>query len=355
MSSKHCLTEESSLHLLRPIHSAFVPDGGNSIPPSSLVHTLETNQQRAGLFIKSVSFGSCDHDIQAATKEEQAFRHSGWATRRAQIWNGMCRTGTSNRRKEAFANCGSGLWLQKSEDGQELHLSCNKCHDRWCIPCQNDRAALIREKVCRHMAERTTRFLTLTLRHSDTPLRDQIARLYRSFSNLRRRESWKAHVTGGCAFFEAKIAESDGLWHPHLHVILEGSWWDIKEICREWHCVTGDSSIAWIKPSDGTERMAHYLTKYVTKPADSSVYALPDKLDELIISLKGVRLALPFGAWRHLNIMEKPERDTKWISIASVEKLQLDAASGDTEAIRYLEAAARKWPLFAQAFLADSS
>lgn len=339
-------------------HSALVPIGvpaAAAASASSLVHTLETNQQRAGVYIKTVSYGSCEHDIQAATKEEQHFRHSGWCSRRAQIWKAFASSGIGSKRCESFANCGSGLWLQRDEAGTDLHLSCNKCHDRWCIPCQNDRASLIREKICQHMSGRTVRFLTLTLRHSNTPLRDQIARLYRSFSNFRRRESWKRHVHGGVAFFETKIAESDGLWHCHLHILIEGSFWEIREICREWHCVTGDSSICHLKATDSSEQMASYVTKYVTKPADASVFAIPDKLSELIISLKGTRLALPFGTWRHLKLMEKPAVDVKWISISSIETLKASAASGDPDALRWLEAASRRWPLFSQSFFPDDT
>jgi hypothetical protein len=343
--------------LSSPEHSSPLCFGPNGVPAvgtptaSSSLDTLETNQQRAGLYIKTSSFGSCEHDTEAITEEESTFRHSGWAVRRAQIWNSFTRCNVTARRTDRFANCGSGLWLQKNEDATELHLSCNKCHDRWCIPCQNERAALIREKIAQHLSNRHVRMMTLTLRASQTPLRDQIARLYRSLTNFRRRESWKAHVTGGCAFLEAKIGEQSGLWHVHLHLLLEGSFWDQREISHEWHCVTGDSSIVHIGRRGDRESMAHYVTKYVTKPADSSVYAVNAMLDELMIAMRGVRLALPFGTWRHLRLSEKPKCDVKWISINSVDYLRSMARDGDPEAIRWLAAASRKWPLFKQTFI----
>lgn len=330
-----------------------MPDGGPAGTPassSSQVHTLETKPPSPGVYIRHRRFGSYEHDTQPVSEDESSFRHSGWAPRRAQIWQAFSRCHIGDSRLSRFANCGSGLWLQQDAAGSELHLSCNKCHDRWCIACQNDRAALIRQKVAQHIKDRHVRLMTLTLRHSQTPLRDQIARLYTCFSTFRRRNSWQQHVSGGVAFLETKVSEKTGLWHVHLHMLLEGSWWDVKEISREWHAVTGDSCIVDFRQVNGSDNVASYVTKYVTKPADSSVYTSHSKLDELIISLRGTRLALPFGTWRHLKLMEKPEVDVKWINVASVESLRSDAATGDARAIRFLQAAARKWPLFASLF-----
>jgi len=192
--------------------------------------------------------------------------------------------------------------------------------------------------------------LTLTLRHSLTPLTDQINRLYASFTLLRRRHSWKTHVRGGCAFLEIKIGERDGLWHVHLHVLLDAAYWDQKEISADWHAVTGDSSIVHVKAYENHEMAASYATKYVTKPADSSVFADARKLDEFLLAMKGRKLALPFGTWRKMNLMQKPKQNVKWISLCRVEHLAGKATTGDKEALRWLEAAQRKWPLFAECF-----
>lgn len=334
-------------------NSASVHDGVQQYAAessSSLVHTLETKPPLVGVFIRHRRFGSYEHDTEPVTEEESTFRHSGWAARRSQIWQAFARCCIGDSRLSRFANCGSGLWLSRSETGDDLHLSCNKCHDRWCIPCQNDRAALIREKVAQYIAGRHVRLLTLTLRHSATPLRDQIARLYTSFSTLRRRQSWRQHVTGGVAFLETKVSEKTGLWHVHLHMLIEGTFWEVREISREWHAVTGDSCIVDLRAVKDSANVASYVTKYVTKPADSSVYAQQEKLDELIVSLRGTRLALPFGTWRHLKLMEKMQLNVTWIPIASVCSLRSRASTGDVEAVRWLEAATRRWPLFETTF-----
>lgn len=333
----------------------FVPSGAGGTPPESFpltsVHTLETHRQRAISFINHSQAPGYDEDIPRASCEEQTFRHSGWAVRRAQIWQAFIRTGAREKRKAAFANCGSQLFLQQSEDGRDLHLSCNKCHDRQCVTCQSERAALIREKICQHVSGRELKMLTFTLRHSQTPLLDQIKRLYSSLTKLRRRESWKVHMIGGCGFLEIKLSERDGLWHVHMHFLCEAHFWDQKEISREWHAVTGDSSIVDVRRVENVQSASFYVTKYVTKPADTSIFSSTDRLDEFVIAIRGVKLACPFGTWKAMKLNEKPKLDVKWKSVASIDKLQRDAADGDVNATRFLEAAARKWPLFAEIFL----
>lgn len=336
-------------------NAAFVLSGAERTRsescPSSLVHTLETHRQRAISFINHSQCGVYEEDLPRATLEEQTFRHSGWAARRNAIWQSLVRTNAREKRKGAFANCGSQLFLQRSEDGRDLHLSCNKCHDRQCVTCQSERAALIREKIAQYVAGRRLKMLTFTLRHSRTPLLDQIKRLYASLTRLRHRRSWKEHMIGGCGFLEIKLSDRDGLWHVHMHFLAECSFWDQREISSEWHAVTGDSSIVDVRQVENVESASFYVTKYVTKPADTSIFLDTDRLDEFLIAIKGIKLACPFGTWKAMKLNEKPTLDVKWISVASVDKLRRDAHDGCTESIRFLEAAARKWPLFKQIFL----
>jgi hypothetical protein len=240
------------------------------------------------------------------------------------------------------------MMLQKSVDGTELRMVCTRCKDRFCVACGVERSAAFAERVAQHLAGRVTRFVTLTLRASDTPLADQIDRLYRSFAALRRRAQVKGAFTGGAAFLECKIGEGSGLWHPHLHIITEGQYIDCRELSREWHKVTGDSSIVKIKAVPDNAARAAYVTKYVTKPADNSVFAVQVMLDEFICAIGGRRLAMTFGSWRGLKLDGEPPEDVKWISVGSPRGLMSDAARGDVNAIRLLEAAQRKWPLFAE-------
>lgn len=327
-------------------------DAGCTQPAySSQVHPSETNPPSASPHISHPQFGRPEFSCQPATEEESIFRHSGWTIRRHQVYKALHRLHVRDARLDRFCNCGSALWIQKAEAGDDLRITSNKCHDRCCVPCQTERATKIRENLAQVMDLKKTRFLTLTTKHNNTPLRDQIDRLYRSFSTLRRRQSWKDHVTGGAAFLEIKLSDRDGLWHPHLHIVMNGTFWETREISREWHCVTGDSSIVKIKEITDSQAVGSYITKYVTKPFDASLYNVPNKLDEAISSLSGRRLCFTFGTWRGVKLDARPEDKTVWITVGSVENLRSNARDGDGAAQSILEAAARKWPLFAQVFL----
>ena len=320
--------------------------------PLPHLHSNTTNKvaPAPGAYLRHVKWGNPAFDVQPITEEESGFRHSGWAVRRSQIWTALNRLHAPDARLSKFANCGSGLWLEVNRSTNDLRCRSNKCHDRWCMRCQGERAALITDAVARLVSTNGARFLTLTLRHSPTPLTDQIDRLYASFLRLRHRAAWKEHVTGGAAFFEAKVGEKDGLWHVHLHCLITGSFWDQRDISRAWHSVTGDSSIVDVRKVDDVEGRARYVTKYVTKPADSSVFAVPDRLDEMITALRGRRLCTTFGTWRGTRLEELDAPSEGWTPLQSVEHLRTLAGEGDPDARRWLDAAARKWPLFAAYF-----
>lgn len=227
---------------------------------------------------------------------------------------------------------------------------CDRCKDRLCTVCCSERSAAFAERLAQHIAGKTTRFITLTLRHSNTPLSAQLDRLYRSFAALRRRKDLKCVFEGGAAFLEVKLSRDNALWHPHLHIITEGTFVEQKALSRAWHEVTGDSSIVDIRRVQDAGDMSRYVCKYVTKPADATIYPHPAQLDEFICSIGGRRLCLTFGTWRGFKLDADPVDTVAWITIGSIRSLQIDAAEGNVDAIRYLEAAARKWPLFSSLF-----
>ena len=190
------------------------------------------------------------------------------------------------------------------------------------------------------------RFLTLTTRHNNNPLPEQIKRLYHSFGLLRRRCAWKQHVAGGCAFLEVKLSERDGRWHPHLHCIITGEFFSQKLISEEWYAVTGDSTIVDIRPIEGENDIAHYVTKYLTKPIDSSIINQPDKFDEAVMAFRGLRQCLTFGSWRGLKLTEVKDDGHAWSTIGLVDYLLVKEREGEPNAARYCQAARRKWKMF---------
>lgn len=319
----------------------------------ALSSSLDSSKQSdifPGEYIHHVGYGDPEFRVQPVEHGESAYRHRDWHVTRFKTWQALNRIHTNDKTLTAFANCGSAMWLERCQADGDLRIGCNKCRNRWCQACGRERAARIVNGTLQVMSGKCPRFLTLTLRHSATPLTDQIDRIYESFKKLRKRESWNNHVTGGAAFLEVKLSDKDGLWHVHLHCLIEGEYWDGREIAREWHAVTGDSFIIDIRPVENHEYRARYVTKYVTKPADASVYRDCDKLDELLVAMRGRRLCLTFGTWRGHKLDEAEVDEREFASVGSVYFLASAAQNGDTAARLIIEQAARKWPLFRDVF-----
>jgi hypothetical protein len=56
----------------------------------------------------------------------------------------------------------------------------------------------------------------------------------------------------------------------------------------------------------------------------------PERLDELILALKGKRLCLTFGTWRGCCLTQ-PIEDGTWIQLGSVQDLRQQASDGNLE------------------------
>lgn len=314
-----------------PAHSASAPwispnlqERLDSFPPSH-VHPPElksdfADDSRGGL--------SCEPSDLAET-----FRHSGWRRRRRLIYESLYRTDQSRTRTSAFATCGSNAFVYRTlEPPFRYRLAGSSCHDKFCTPCARDRARCMATNVINHVADRSARFVTLTLKHSADPLIDQVHRLQRCFARLRGTKAWRTHVSGGAAFVEIKWIAEHSEWHPHFHVICQGRYFPKEALKAAWWRITGDSFITDIRKVENERRIAQYVVKYASKPTNDTFVGRPDRLDEAIIAFRGRRLCHTFGTWRGLKLTESPV-NAEWISIGSFHSVATDAANGDADAL----------------------
>lgn len=320
-----------------PSSAEQTPTGG--VPP--LLISSQVHPQKQSPHLQVEVYGPADWATESITLAESIFRHTGWASRRCTLFAALKRTGTPHRRLESFANCGACSTCEQTAD--DVRVRGSSCHHALCEPCRQERSAKIRSSLHLLCLGRTIRFLTLTLKHNDTPLCDQIDRLYRSFSVLRRRKSWKEHCVGGAAFLDLKISEKDDRWHPHLHVLVEGEWWDVKEISSEWLAVTGDSSIVDITRPRVIEDVCRYAVGYCTKTIDAAIWLRPDRLDEAIVALKGRRMCLTFGTWRGTPLEPDEPDDRVWVTLGRLEDVLKRAADGVEACVNWLARAAGKY------------
>lgn len=266
------------------------------------------------------------------------------------MWRALQRTCQSDARKDRFANCGSQLWLRLDKVHKCIGVACNTCKDRLCGPCGAARAQRIVDAVVNAKPNATLRFVTLTLKPSHASLSAQLDRLYDSFNKLRRRDFWKLYVTGGVAFVEVKIGKNSGLWHPHLHCLVEGDFIPQRDLSREWLEVTGDSSIVDVRRVENVGHAAAYTVKYGSKGCDSSVYNAPSRLDEFVTAIKGRRFALTFGTWRGIQLAEGHDDGAQWQNIGAIDSLVSRARAGDDDARHWLQLASGKYPGLIAAF-----
>lgn len=232
-----------------------------------------------------------------------------------------------SERSRRFIACGTrSIVLQSADDPKRYKIGCERCHDRFCLPCMQDRARLIVANLKAQLKYEPTRFLTLTLKHTDAPLREQLDRLYASFVTLRRRAFWQEAVTGGVAFLELKLSSADDAWHPHLHVLLRGKYLAQRLIADAWLQITGDSFIVDIRMAGSPEHLYSYLTRYITKGWDTGIYRTLHKLREAISALKGRKLLSSFGDFSSLRLLAPPTSET-WVELGTLREVLTLAAA----------------------------
>lgn len=296
-------------------------------------------------------FGSVDHHdgFAPSLPEEASFRHRSWRAPRRRIFESLLRTSQPCRRVQHFGECGSQLWLMR--DGRELSLGCNQCHDRLCQPCQKRRQSDLIESIMLRMHDEkaSCRFVTLTLRHCDAPLTVQLDRLVSSFKLLRKHPDVGQAMLGGAWFMEIKLDKQKARWHPHLHVIVAGTFIKHLKLSQAWLAVTGDSYIVDIRPVDDPGRRAQYVTKYATKPLANEVTLVPAKLDEFVLAIKGRRLHQCFGTWAKAVARDEVPRSTP-TRIGHLSMLHRDAMAGDIQSIVWLVMAHARWPTLRKSF-----
>lgn len=298
-------------------------------------HAL-ANQLKDGLHLKSERCPRDDYAIAPLLNGEAIFRHSGWARQRQQTWDSLQRVDPMAMSNYRFANCGSAAWVQSTPGGEQARCVCNCCHHRLCVPCQRAVGRTIQANIRTHLGRRKARFVTLTLRHSDTPLSAQVDRLFSCWSALRRRTDMKPLFAGGVAVIELKVSDKDGRWHVHLHILTEGQWVDVRELSLAWHAITGDSSIVDVRAVGDSERAIAYVTKYISKPVDATLYANAARLDEFVTDMHGRKTSATFGSWRGLKLKARPKDDLVWVNRMSLMELSRLCKAGDEEALALL-------------------
>lgn len=219
----------------------------------------------------------------------------------------------------------AGYFMVETETGQ-VRVGSRSCHVRFCPLCGKSRENVIRRK-CREWLKncKEPKFLTFTLKHNDDNLFEQIQRLYDCFKRVRRHKLLKKAIRGGVWFFQIKLSANDGLWHPHIHFIVDSAFIPQRELSESWQQVTTDSYVVDIRQVKNISQVADYVARYATCPCKLEGLTLLQK-KELFYSLEARRLNGTVGSAFKQKIMSKPKFDpSKWKKLMSymvVERLR---------------------------------
>lgn len=175
----------------------------------------------------------------------------------------------------------------------------NSCSVRVCPHCARRKALIMAGRVEQFTAGRDgLRYAVLAERNSER-LTDGMKSLWKAWTRLRRWKRWKQYVKGCIVVMEVTYNPDDMTWHPHLNVLMEGSYFPFEELRQAWDKATcGQGQTSYIRAAD--EGTVRELIKYVTKVTD--LCARPVVLDEFLTAVHGARLIRTYGSFYGMKV-----------------------------------------------------
>lgn len=230
---------------------------------------------------------------------EQDFRFTNFRSTRQALLRVIDHLQLSTQQQERFTSCGTDAWIQREASSGDLRLTSKTCKLRFCPACRLRKARKTRESITVAMTTAPLdrwRFMTLTARHNRKPLTEQLANIRAAFRRLRQRKAWKSHVDGGVAVIEIAWNAKTRHWHPHLHLIVSGSYFPNAKLSKAWLAATRTSYITDIRSIWNVDEAVDYITKYITKSPLPAVLDDPEPLIEFVTATARGHMLIPFGS-----------------------------------------------------------
>jgi len=237
--------------------------------------------------------------------------------------------------------CGAYATVWHSPSTDTVAVRAYHCGMRCCPRCREKHSAQTRAKLDRFLLlvpPHRLSMITLTLVQSDTPLSEQIDRIYASFKELRKTPLWRHAKPRGYCVLEI-CRSTDGLrWHPHLHLLANTPYIVDDGLRAEWRRITGDSWIIDIRRVNSGARDRHrdYLCTYLTKPATAEILMHDDILTEWIDALLHRHVLISFGRPKLADQPPAPADPQDWTLIGSLGGLLTGFARNDPRAAHWL-------------------
>jgi len=216
-----------------------------------------------------------------------------------------------------FRECRTGAYFYRNRETGKIRVGAQSCHLRFCPICQDFKTSVIKTNTENWLKSANfPKLLTFTLKHTDSPLPEQINKLYESFQKIRRATFFSDKCSGGVWFFEIKKSNTDSLWHPHIHCLIAGGYISQTQLKKRWFKITGDSNIVDIRLVKDKEKAARHVSRYAAKPASLKQLSLDDCI-ELAEALENRRICGTWGSCRKVKLTSLPNVDSsKWYRLA---------------------------------------
>ena len=272
-------------------------DGGGSsilLDPIETTGTLQLPSSYRALVAQN------DDDEMEATAEIYMLLDGSWCTKKS----------------NAFAYCRTSSWFIVNSESREVRVATRTCKLRWCPMCAKARMRHLTSEVTSWFENvKNPKFLTLTVQHNEEPLHDQIEYLYDCFKNFRKRKLVKDKIDGGVWFFQIHKSKTDGLWHCHLHCVIDSGFIPQKKLSDLWLKCTLTSCVVDIRAVKRPEIIAEYVARYAARPSILGELEPEDRID-LVRALQGRRLVGAWGTARKIRLRPALPDDTdKWKSV----------------------------------------
>ena len=247
------------------------------------------------------STSECDDELQATRQAYESMRDD-----------------SAERRMLAFDTCRNRAWFVRHEETGDVRVAAKSCKLRWCPLCSKKRQwFLVQQFMPWIESVRELKFLTLTLKHTEAPLSEQVSTLYKFFQKFRKLKFLRDNMRGGIWFFQITKSKTDGLWHPHLHCVIDSKYMSQARLSQLWQRTTLTSKVVDIQAVKDPGRVAEYVGRYSARPSSLADMSLDERL-EVMTSLHGRRLVGTWGTAHDITLaMKKPDDAGKWKHIGA--------------------------------------
>lgn len=222
----------------------------------------------------------------------------------------------SSKFSDLLSECRTRAWFVRNDETGHVRIAAKQCRLRWCFHCSEARQQFITQAVYPwYLSAKEPKLLTVTLKHTQNPLDEQIDFLYKSFAKLRNRKICKDAIRGGIWFFQVTYNQKTNEWHPHIHALLDAEYMLHADLMSQWNKITSGSTIVHIRAVHEPEKTLAHNARYAARP--SALTKIPESLwEDLYYAFDKRRICGTWGSARKISLRpSKPPDSDHWHDI----------------------------------------